>query len=324
MDIALSVATSAWVHCVSQLSLLTLASFHCQLRVAEAEHLGWCDVQTFDGSLSTRYEEVSGIVNIRRIEGHAAKQRVLLECRGICQLFCTMRSSMPDRNLNTTIWPSTTSAPQEMACLFSLQNKSTVNSATSPCSHHVATGQGRGVYSVLRSGVEHRSFPHTVLPLKALPSPRIDVVQKHEHCRRRTRYERNHTGTDHVVLRRQRSRLGAASHVFSYFYHDNCYETSPVSHLVSLKTTAGTPRSSFHHNKRAHFRRSFHAAKTRPAIFSRATRSASPVNTTSIFLTLQTSLASRHDLHLSTPWVSLTSRHVVWWYTLPSAPRFGL
>ena len=70
-DIALSVATSAWVHCVSQLSLLTLASFHCQLRVAEVKHLGWCDVQTFDGSLSTRYEEVSGIVNIRRMAGHA-------------------------------------------------------------------------------------------------------------------------------------------------------------------------------------------------------------------------------------------------------------
>ena len=34
------------------LSLLTLFSFHCLLRPAEARQLRWCDVKIFDGSLS--------------------------------------------------------------------------------------------------------------------------------------------------------------------------------------------------------------------------------------------------------------------------------
>ena len=42
------------------LSLLTLHSFHCLLCLTEARQLRWCDVQTFDGSLSTRNGTVSG------------------------------------------------------------------------------------------------------------------------------------------------------------------------------------------------------------------------------------------------------------------------
>ena len=61
-EIVLSVATSAWLHDVPELALLTLLSFHCLLRLAETRQLRWRDVETFDGSLSTRYKRVSGIV----------------------------------------------------------------------------------------------------------------------------------------------------------------------------------------------------------------------------------------------------------------------
>ena len=57
-EIVLSVTTSAWLHDVPELALLTLLSFHCLLRPAEARQLRWCDVKIVDGSLSTRYEKV--------------------------------------------------------------------------------------------------------------------------------------------------------------------------------------------------------------------------------------------------------------------------
>ena len=82
LEIVLSVATSAWLHNVAEFSLLTLLPFHCLLRPAEARQLRWCDVESFDGSVSTRYEKVFGIVRIRdpktrRMAGHAVQQHVL-------------------------------------------------------------------------------------------------------------------------------------------------------------------------------------------------------------------------------------------------------
>ena len=79
--IVFNVTTAAWLHNVPELSLLTLLSFGCLLRPAEARQLRLCNVQAFNGSLSTRYEKVSGIV--RRMAGQAAQQQVLLECLGI-------------------------------------------------------------------------------------------------------------------------------------------------------------------------------------------------------------------------------------------------
>ena len=46
-DIVLSVATSAWLHCLELPFSLILVSFHCLLRAAEAKHLRWCGVQSF-------------------------------------------------------------------------------------------------------------------------------------------------------------------------------------------------------------------------------------------------------------------------------------
>ena len=57
-------------------------------------------------------------------------------------------------------------------------------------------GKSGGVYSVLRGGVEQRSFAHTVSPLGALPLPLSDVGRKQRTSRRRTRYEHRLTGMD--------------------------------------------------------------------------------------------------------------------------------
>ena len=51
-------------------------------------------MQTFVGSLSARYEKVSGIVNISRMAGHAAQQHMPVECLRIDQLVNSMRSSI--------------------------------------------------------------------------------------------------------------------------------------------------------------------------------------------------------------------------------------
>ena len=149
------------------------------MRAAEAKHLRWCDVQTFDGPLSTRYEIVCGIVHISRMAAHADQQHVLLECLGIGQTANTMRSSsILDHRLDTIIWPSTPniSSPKE------LQTVSVLSQSSSFCFFRTrlqrdpppalqpprCKGKGGGVHSVLNSGVEQRSCAHTVLLLGAL------------------------------------------------------------------------------------------------------------------------------------------------------------
>ena len=98
--------------------------------------------------------------------GYADEQRVLLECLEIDQMVNAMRSSIPNHKLYTTIWLSTTLAPQEIARLFSLQNKPTEFPPPAPA----ATTLQR------KEGVEQRSFADTVLPVVALPLPHSDVA----------------------------------------------------------------------------------------------------------------------------------------------------
>ena len=105
-DIVLAVATSAWLHNVPELSILTLISFHCLLR---------------------RHEKVYGIVNIRetktcRMAGYAAQQHVLLEFRGISQLVNTSNPQSQTRYINLDIhccstlrlFPTTTPQPRRV------------------------------------------------------------------------------------------------------------------------------------------------------------------------------------------------------------------
>ena len=91
---------------VPELSLLTLLSFHCLLRPAEARQLRWCGVKMFDGSLSKRYEKIDGIIHIkdpktRRMAGEAAPAtRESVN-------WPIMESSIPDHRLDTKIWKFT-------------------------------------------------------------------------------------------------------------------------------------------------------------------------------------------------------------------------
>ena len=93
-------------------------------------------------------------VSTARIEVSAAGQDVLIQ--GILPTF--------------VLW-------YDEARLVSLQNNST-ESPHQPVQPPHCNGKGRGVHCVLRSGVEQRSFAHTVCPLGALPLLLGDVAQK--------------------------------------------------------------------------------------------------------------------------------------------------
>ena len=71
-EIVLSVTTSGWFYNVLELFLLILPSFHCLLRPVDVRQSRWSDVQTFDGSLSTRYGKICMISstseNQKRVE----------------------------------------------------------------------------------------------------------------------------------------------------------------------------------------------------------------------------------------------------------------
>ena len=104
---------ASWLRDVPSLSLLTPFSFHCLLHPAEARQLRRCEVD--NGSLSTRYENVYGIVNISEPKD---AQNLCSTCfwkrPGICQLMNTMQSPVPHHRLDTTIWKLT--AAQHFAC----------------------------------------------------------------------------------------------------------------------------------------------------------------------------------------------------------------
>ena len=113
-EIVLSVSMSAWLHYLLELPLFDTPFIACCV---------WPKPGTFEGatcklvgSLSARYEKISGIDNISRMTGHAAQRHVLLECLRIYQLISTTRSSIPVHRLESTVGPSTLSkaAPQEI------------------------------------------------------------------------------------------------------------------------------------------------------------------------------------------------------------------
>ena len=91
-ETVLSVADQLGFTTSPKLSRFTLFSCHCLLCAAEAMHFLWCSMQTFDASLSTRFEKVSG-------------------------------------RLDTTIWPSTpsnTSSAKKLRALAELAPAPTV------------------------------------------------------------------------------------------------------------------------------------------------------------------------------------------------------
>ena len=103
----------AWLHNVPELSFLTLLSFHCLFRPAEARQLRWCDVKIVDGSLSTRYEKFMTSCTSENPK-RAAWQAVQLSNTCFWNVLVnTMKSSIPDHGLQTAIWRIT--APHHFA-----------------------------------------------------------------------------------------------------------------------------------------------------------------------------------------------------------------
>ena len=146
--------TSAWPHNVSELPFSTLVSFHCLLHAAEAARLRWCDVQLLDVFMAARYEKVSGIVDISNMASHATQQCVRLDCLDVRQMITTMNPQFRITNLAKQFWT------------FQQDHR---KSRSQPL--QAPRCNGRGVHSVLRSGVEQQNFAHTVLLLGALPLP---------------------------------------------------------------------------------------------------------------------------------------------------------
>ena len=90
-SVALAVAVTSWLLGWPVLSFLTLLSFHCLLRPADARCLRWCDLHCFTEDETCRYPGVYGLVGIRppktrRMPGHAAHQHVLVESEGLGRL----------------------------------------------------------------------------------------------------------------------------------------------------------------------------------------------------------------------------------------------
>ena len=128
--IVLSVTTSGWLYNVLELPLrFSFHSIACcaHRRPGNLDGATRSHAQTFDGSLSTRCDRVSGIISISRLASHAAQQQVLWECFGIRQMINSMQSSITDHRFNTTLWPPTpsnSSSPLKLQTVSALSHSS--------------------------------------------------------------------------------------------------------------------------------------------------------------------------------------------------------
>ena len=108
-SVALAVAVTSWLLGWPVPSLLTLLSFHCLLRPAEARSLRWCDLHCFTEDEQCRYPGVYGLIGIglpktRRMPGHAAHQHVLVESEGLGRLLRKMIWHFPPEDRSQQLW----------------------------------------------------------------------------------------------------------------------------------------------------------------------------------------------------------------------------
>ena len=144
--------------------------------------------KTFDVSLSTRYERVSGIVTSAKWQAIKLSNAWFWECLRICQL---VNTHFLFTGSITLIWPlnrlhpnrlakeaaDRLRAPAELAPRFFTEQKITESRASSPYCHHVATERAEE-FTPFCAAVEQRSFAHTVLPLGSLPLLLTEVAPK--------------------------------------------------------------------------------------------------------------------------------------------------
>ena len=120
-------------------------------------------------------------------------------------------SSLPEYKLDTTslpLTPSNIGSSRNRSPLFIAEQ--THKTRHQPYSHHAAT---ESVEEFTPFGAAASSNGPLATPSRLsehFPHYLVTWYERHEHCRQRTQHERNHTGTDCVVLRRRPSRLGAS------------------------------------------------------------------------------------------------------------------
>ena len=134
----------------------------------------------FDGSLSTCYEKNYGCVNIKipktRNSTNPDAQTFLWNARDSL-------SWHTNQNRFSNCRPTSCS---RKARASSCRTRTQKVPPPTPTATTLQRKKDRGVHSVLRSGVEQRSFVHNVSPLGALPSPLSDVERKTK-CTQTTR-----------------------------------------------------------------------------------------------------------------------------------------
>ena len=178
-EIVLNVATSGWLHDLPELSLLDTRLIPLPVACSRSQAPSMVRCRTFDVSLSTRYEKVAVIVNISKMAGHAAQQRVLLGCLETGQVLNTMSTQSP---ITTSMQQfglqlHQTPAPQEIARLVSLPNKPTRPATSSPTATTLtplcAAASSNGALPTLSCLSEH--YLHYIVTWR----------KRHEHCRQR-------------------------------------------------------------------------------------------------------------------------------------------
>ena len=118
-------------------------------------------------------------------------------------------SSLPDHKLDTRSLlspPSHAGSPRKCAPRTRLRKPPPTN----PHSHQGATERVEEFTPFGAGASSNRALPTPSRLSEHFPYYSVTWHKRHERCRQRTQYERSHTGTDYVVLRRRRSRLGAA------------------------------------------------------------------------------------------------------------------
>ena len=109
LNVALAIAVASWLAGWHELALLTLVSFHCLLRPAEARNLRWEDLHCFDEQQRARYPGLFGLIGValpktRRLAAHAWHQHVLVECPGLGRLLRAALVHLAPNDRSQTIW----------------------------------------------------------------------------------------------------------------------------------------------------------------------------------------------------------------------------
>ena len=116
---------------------------------------------------------------------------------------------------------------------LSLTQNISPKTTTRPCSHHGTTERVEEFTPFCTAASSIGALPTLSGLSEHYPSPLCDVAQKQSTSRRRTQYERSHTSTDCVVLRRRRSRLRV---VFENPQSFRNHPRPPSTHLNTTKS----------------------------------------------------------------------------------------